>query len=113
MLSKGSSSQSFLGLTPRVSHIHLDNGRVEEQHRVTQDELVMEREASRATSDSLAAYNALMQAFMAVRKKNIIIVFLTFSDMYVCLHFCHRKSWSSSFRMGRTLPFPLRSRRSQ
>jgi hypothetical protein len=33
---------------------------------------------------SLAAYNAQMQSFMAVRNKNTFIVFITFSDMYVC-----------------------------
>jgi hypothetical protein len=43
MLSKGSSSQSSSGLMPRVSQIHLDYDRVEEQLIATQDELAAER----------------------------------------------------------------------
>jgi hypothetical protein len=34
--------------------------------------------------DSLNAFNALMQAFMAVRNKNTFIAFITFSDIYMC-----------------------------
>jgi hypothetical protein len=30
------------------------------------------------------AFNAQIQAFMAVRNNNTFIAFLTFSDMYVC-----------------------------
>jgi hypothetical protein len=30
------------------------------------------------------AFNAQIQAFMAVTNKNIFITFLTFSDIYVC-----------------------------
>jgi hypothetical protein len=83
MPSRGSSSSQSSGLTPHVSQIHLNYDRVEEQLKVTQDELAVEREASRATRDSLTAYNAQMQAFMAVRKKNTFVAFLTFSDLYV------------------------------
>jgi hypothetical protein len=54
---------------------------VEEQLKAKQDELAVEREASRAMRNSLAAYNAQMQVFMAVRKKNNFIAFLTFSGM--------------------------------
>jgi hypothetical protein len=43
MSSKGSSSQSSSGLMPRVSQIHLDYDRVEEQLIATQDELAAER----------------------------------------------------------------------
>jgi hypothetical protein len=49
-----------------------------------QDELTVEREANRATRDSLASYNAHMHAFMVVKMENIFVAFLTFSDMYVC-----------------------------
>jgi hypothetical protein len=83
MPSRGSSSSQSSGLMPHVSQIHLNYDRVEEQLKATQDELAVEREASRAMRDSLAAYNARMQAFMVVRKKNTFIAFLTFSDLYV------------------------------
>jgi hypothetical protein len=66
MSSKGNSSQSYSGFMPRVSKIHLNYERVEEQLRAMQDELAAEREANRATRDSLASYNAQMQAFMMV-----------------------------------------------
>jgi hypothetical protein len=46
MSSRGSSSQYSYGLTPRVSKIHLDYGRVEDQLRATQDKLAAEREAN-------------------------------------------------------------------
>jgi hypothetical protein len=39
-----------------------------------QDVLHAEREDSRATRELWATYNAHMQAFMAVRKKNIVDV---------------------------------------
>jgi hypothetical protein len=71
---------SLLVLRP-VSQIHLNYDRVEEQLKAKQDELAVEREASRAMRNSLAAYNAQMQVFMAVRKKNNFIAFLTFSGM--------------------------------
>jgi hypothetical protein len=81
MRSRGSSSSQSSSLTPRVSQIHLNYDRVEEQLKAKQDELAVEREASRAMRNSLAAYNAQMQVFMAVRKKNNFIAFLTFSGM--------------------------------
>jgi hypothetical protein len=46
-------------------------------------ELAAERKASRVMRDFLATYNAHMQAFMVVRKKNTFVTFLIFSDMYV------------------------------
>jgi hypothetical protein len=49
-----------------------------------QDVLTMEQEDHRVTRESLAAYNAQMQVFMAVRNKNTFVAFITFSDMYVC-----------------------------
>jgi hypothetical protein len=81
MPSRGSSSSQSSSLTPRVSQIHLNYDRVEEQLKAKQDELAVERETSRAMRNSLAAYNAQMQVFMAVRKKNNFIAFLTFSGM--------------------------------
>jgi hypothetical protein len=57
---------------------------VQEELRATREELAAERETNRATRDELDSYNALMQAFMVVRKKNTSLEFLAFSDMYVC-----------------------------
>jgi hypothetical protein len=57
---------------------------VQEELRATREELAVERETNRATRDELDSYNALMQAFMVVRKKNTSLEFLAFSDMYVC-----------------------------
>jgi hypothetical protein len=64
--------------------MHLDYVRIEEEIIATQDRLAAEREANKAMRDSFASYNVQMQAFMAVRKKNAFVAFLTFSDMYVC-----------------------------
>jgi hypothetical protein len=69
---------------PRASQMHLDYGKVEEQLRAMQDELVVEREPSRTMRDSLVDYNAQMQVFMVVRKENTFVAFLIFSDMYMC-----------------------------
>jgi hypothetical protein len=51
---------------------------------MTQDVLVAEQEDHRDTRESMYAFNAQMQAFMAVRNKNTFITFITFSDIYVC-----------------------------
>jgi hypothetical protein len=80
---ESSSSQSS-GITPRVSQIHLKYEAIENQLRMMQDVLMMEQEDHRVTRESLAAYNAQMQVFMAVRNKNTFVAFITFSDMYVC-----------------------------
>jgi hypothetical protein len=81
---RGSSSSQSSSITPRVSQIHLNYELIENQLRATQDVLTVEQEDHRATRDSLAAYNAQMQVFMAVRNKNIFLTFIIFSDMYVC-----------------------------
>jgi hypothetical protein len=83
MPSKGSSSQSS-SLTPHVFQIHVNYERMENYLRVMQDVLMVEREDNRAMSDLWATYNAHMQVFMVVRKKNTFVAFLTFRDMYVC-----------------------------
>jgi hypothetical protein len=54
------------------------------QPRTTQDVLAAEQEDHRETRESVNAFNTEIQAFMAVRNNNTFIVFLTFSDMYVC-----------------------------
>jgi hypothetical protein len=79
-----SSSLQPSGLTPRVSQIHLNYERMENQLRAMQDVLAVEREDNRVTRHLCAGYNTQMQAFMAVRKKNTFIAFLTLNDMYVC-----------------------------
>jgi hypothetical protein len=84
MSPRGSSSSQSSGLTPHVSQIHLNYERMKNELRATQDVLTAEREDNRATRDSWASYNAQMQAFMVVRKKNTSVAFLTFTDMYVC-----------------------------
>jgi hypothetical protein len=81
---EGSSSSQSSGITPRISQIHLNYEAMENQLKPTQDMLAVEQEDHRATRESLAAYNAQMQSFMAVRNKNTFIAFITFSDMYVC-----------------------------
>jgi hypothetical protein len=82
--SKGSNSSQSSGLMPRVSQIHLNYDRVQDQLRATQDKLATEREDNTATRDSWATYNAHMQMFMLVRNKNTFVAFLSISDMYVC-----------------------------
>jgi hypothetical protein len=84
MLPRGSSSSESFGLTPRVSQIHLNYEAMKYHLRVMQDVLTVEQEYHRETQESLASYNAQMQAFMVVRNKNILIDFITFSDMYAC-----------------------------
>jgi capsule polysaccharide export protein KpsE/RkpR len=84
MSSRGSSSSQSSGLTPHVSHIHLNYEAMENQLRMTQDVLTAEQEDHRETRESLTAYNAQMQAFMTVRNKNTFIDFITFSNIYVC-----------------------------
>jgi hypothetical protein len=81
---RGSSSSQSSGITPRISQIHLNYEAMENQLKATQDVLTAEQEDHRATRESLAAYNAQMQSFMAVRNKNTFVAFITFSDMYVC-----------------------------
>jgi hypothetical protein len=81
---RGSSSSQSSSITSRVSQIHLNYELMENQLRATQDVLTVEQEDHRATRDSLAAYNAQMQVFMAVRNKNIFLTFIIFSDMYAC-----------------------------
>jgi hypothetical protein len=55
--------------------------------RSTQDVLAAEQEDHRETRELVNVFNAQIQAFMAVRNKNIFITFLTFSDIYVCFTF--------------------------
>jgi hypothetical protein len=56
--------------------------------RSTQDVLAGEQEDHKETRESVNAFNAQIQAFMAVRNKNTFIALLTFSDIYVCFtHF--------------------------
>jgi hypothetical protein len=81
---RGSSSSQSSGITHRISQIHLNYEAMKNQLKVTQDMLAAEQEDHRATRESLAAYNAQMQSFMAVRNKNTFVDFITFSDMYVC-----------------------------
>jgi hypothetical protein len=78
-----SSSSTSSGLTPRVSQIHLYYEAIENKLRTTQDVLAAEHEDHRDTRESLNVFNAQIQAFMTVRKKNTFIVFITFSDIYV------------------------------
>jgi hypothetical protein len=52
--------------------------------RSTQDVLAAEEEDHRETRESVNAFNAQIQSFMAVINKNTFIAFLTFSDIYVC-----------------------------
>jgi hypothetical protein len=56
---------------------------MENQPRTTQDVLAVEQENHRETRESVNAFNAQIQAFMAVRNNNTFIAFLTFSDIYV------------------------------
>jgi hypothetical protein len=70
-------------LMSRVSQIHLNYELMENQLRMTQ-EVLAEQEDHRETQESVNAFNAQIQAFMAVRNKNTFIAFLTFSDIYVC-----------------------------
>jgi hypothetical protein len=64
MPSRGSSSQSSSNLTPRISQIHLDYNRVQEELRATREELATERETNRLTRDEFSSFNAQMQAFV-------------------------------------------------
>jgi nicotinic acid mononucleotide adenylyltransferase len=70
----GSSSSQSPGLMPHVSRIHLNYDAMENQLRMMQDVLTTEQEDHRYTRESLNAFNAQMQVFMASM----------FSDMYVC-----------------------------
>jgi hypothetical protein len=79
-----SSSSTSSGLTPRVSQIHLNYEAMENKLKTMQDVLTAEQEDHRHTRESLSAFNAQMQVFMAVRNKNTFISFITFSDNYVC-----------------------------
>jgi hypothetical protein len=54
------------------------------QLRMMQNVLVVEQKDHRETQDSVNIFNAQIQAFMVVRNNNAFIVFLTFSDIYVC-----------------------------
>jgi hypothetical protein len=76
---------------------------MENQLRITQDVLTAELEDHIEKRESLAAYNAQMQAFMVIRNKNTFISFITFSDIYVCYHFFHCMPCSSVYRMHRIL----------
>jgi hypothetical protein len=80
---RGSLSSQSSGIMPRVSQIHLNYESKENQLRATPDMLTVEQD-HRATLDSLAAYNAQIQAFMMIKNKNTFVTFITFSDMYVC-----------------------------
>jgi hypothetical protein len=61
-----SSSSTSSGLTPRVSQIHLNYESMENQLRMTQEVLAAEQEEHRETHESVNAFNAQIQAFMAV-----------------------------------------------
>jgi hypothetical protein len=80
---RGSSSFQSSCLTPCVSKIHLNYEAMKNQLRTTQDVLTVEQEDHTETQESLAAYNAQMQAFMVIRNKNTFVVFITFSGIYV------------------------------
>jgi hypothetical protein len=80
---RGSLSSQSSSIMPRVSQIHLNYESKENQLRATPDMLTAKQD-HRATLDSLAAYNAQMQAFMMIKNKNTFITFIIFSDMYVC-----------------------------
>jgi hypothetical protein len=80
----GSSSSQSSGLMPRVSQIYLKYEAMENQHGTMQDMLGAEQEDHRDTQESLNAFNAHMQAFMAVRNKIIFVAFIRFSDIYLC-----------------------------
>jgi hypothetical protein len=67
-----------------VSQIHLNYEAMKNQLRTIQDMLAAEQEDHRDTRESLNAFNAQMQAFMAVRNTNTFVAFITFSDIYVC-----------------------------
>jgi hypothetical protein len=87
------------GLTPRVSQIHLNYESMENQLRTMQEVLASEQEDHRETRELVNAFNAQIQAFMAVRNKNTFIAFLTLSDVYVCFTLLHCSPWSSVSRM--------------
>jgi hypothetical protein len=67
---RGSSLSQSSGFMHRVSQIHLKYELMENQLRAMQDVLTVETEDHRVTRDLLTAYNAQMQAFMVVGKKN-------------------------------------------
>jgi hypothetical protein len=79
-----SSSSTSSSLMPRVSQIHLNYESMQNELRSTQDVLAVLQEDHRETRESVNAFNAQIQAFMTVKKKNTFIAFLTFSDIYVC-----------------------------
>jgi predicted PolB exonuclease-like 3'-5' exonuclease len=83
LLRESSSSQSF-GITPSVSQIKLNYELMENQVKAILDLPMVEQEEHRVTQESLGAYHAHMQAFMAVRIKNTFVAFITFSDMSMC-----------------------------
>jgi hypothetical protein len=56
---------------------------MENQLKTMQDLLEAEQEDHRETRESVTAFNAHIQVFMAVRNKNTFIAFRTFSDIYV------------------------------
>jgi hypothetical protein len=84
MLSRRSSLSTSSSLTSRVSQIHLNYDSMQNELRSTQDVLAVEQEDHRETRESVNAFNAQIQVFMAVRNKNTFLAFLTFSDIYVC-----------------------------
>jgi hypothetical protein len=53
------------------------------QLRTTQGVLTVKQENHRETRESVNAFNAQIETFMAVRNKNTFIAFLIFSDFYV------------------------------
>jgi predicted amino acid-binding ACT domain protein len=79
-----SSSSTSLGLTPRVSQIHINYEVMKNQLTITQDVLAAEQKDHRETQESLNAFNTQIQVFVAVRNKNAFMAFITFSDIYVC-----------------------------
>jgi hypothetical protein len=83
MSPRGNSSSTSSGLMPRVSQIHLNYEAIENHLKTMQDVLAVEQQDHRDTREFMA-FNAQMQVFMAVRKKNAFIAFITFSNIYVC-----------------------------
>jgi hypothetical protein len=78
-----SSSSTSSSLTPRVPQIYLNYESMQNELRSTQDVLAVEQKDHKETWESVNAFNAQIQALMAVRNNNAFIAFLTFSDIYM------------------------------
>jgi hypothetical protein len=81
---RGISLSQSSDLTPHVFQIHLNYKAMQNQLRIMQDMLTVEQEDHIETRESLATCNPQKQAFMAVRNKNALIAFITFSEIYLC-----------------------------